>query len=69
MDVFDGQIVKIENGKMLIMANAPPKELAEYRLYKKVLIECRDGRLRSIQQLRKAYVLLNAISEIGRAHV
>ena len=39
MDVFDGQIVKIENGKMLILANAPPEELARYRLYKHVLVE------------------------------
>lgn len=61
-EIFDGQIVKIEGGKMLIMANAPPEELARYRLYKHVLVECQDGRLRSIQQLRKAYVLLNAIS-------
>lgn len=61
-EIFAGKIMKIEGGRMWIVANAPPEELAAYRKYKNVLIECQDGRLRSLQQLRKAYVLLNAIS-------
>lgn len=61
-EIFAGKIMKIEGGRMWIVADAPPEELAAYRKYRDVLIECRDGRLRSLQQLRKAYVLLNAIS-------
>lgn len=62
-EIVKGQIVDVrQDGKLVILADVPDLGRACYRQYKDCLIELADGRTRSPKQLRKCYVLLNAIS-------
>ena len=63
-EIVQGRIVRFdEDGSVLIKAAVPNIDRAILRRYDKTLVEFADGRRISVEQRRKAYALMNEISE------